>query len=1048
MKTANNVCGKCGAKIPDDTTRDVCPACLLETGLGLLPDEPIAPLLRGDSGPVDSTEIPSKFGDFEIARREDGSLWELGHGGMGVTYRARDSVLHRSVALKVIEVPPAAGDSEVARERFLREARAAAALRHPNVAAVYHFGTGPEPNRCYYAMELVEGETLEARVRREGPLKVAQVLEIGAQVTRALIAAANQGLIHRDLKPGNIMLTRSEDSSAGFEVKVIDFGLAKVTAESFGEMDLTHGGFVGTPNFASPEQFERGPVDVRSDIYSLGATLWFALTGKTLFAGRSIEEIRSAQESNALPVEQLKAARVPPSLRSLFRSMLAFEAAARPGIQDLATQLRRCSALAEIEMAADEKKEIQLEIGHVLFIDIVGYSTLSINEQHATVDELTQIVRATDQFQKAEAADRLIKIPSGDGMALVFYTSPEAPVRCATQISRALKDHLRLHIRMGVHSGPVRGVVDVTGQTNLAGAGLNLAQRVMKCGDDGHILLSKHVAEDLNEYDEWRPLLHDLGTCEVKHGVHVTVVNLWSDDVGNRQLPQKFQAVRKRRARVRWAEVAAALLLLAGVAAAFVLVSKKSARPTSIFPEKSVAVLPFENLSEDKANAYFADGIQEEILTRLASIADLKVISRTSTQPYQSKPRNLREIAKQLGVANIVEGSVQKATDQIRVNVQLVNAETDSHLWADTYDRKMTDIFGVESEIAKRIAESLQAKLSRHEEQALAVNPTNNPEAYDAYLRGLAFAGRNLSAGAFDLVLKAADFYERAVQLDPNFALAWARLSRAHALVYYFMFDATSARRDAARKALEKAQKLQPNSPETLLALGYYQYHVLRDYGSAKTTFERVSKMLPGSSEVPYALGRLARNEGQWDRSIAYLDQALALDPRNVEILMQAASTYISLRQFPAALKLYDRALDITPNNPDAIAPKASIYQAQGNLEEAAKLLTEVNAQTPSSTAFGLKITELRLERNLREAIRLLQARQTQFHFTSEFDKGVNYYWLAWTQRLNGDTAGAKVTAAQARNTLEPLCNDQPDNAFFVAARPGLTPCLARRKQP
>src|SRR5439155_3172382 len=326
--------------------------------------------------------------------------------------------------------------------------------------------------------------------------------------------------------------------------------------------------FVGTPNFASPEQFESGPVDVRSDIYSLGATLWFALSGKTLFASRNIEEIRSAKKSNALPVEQLKAARVPYHLRSLLESMLAFEPPARPGIHDLAAQLRRCSALAEIDIAAEVTKEIQFEIAHVLFIDIVGYSKLSINEQHAAVDELTQLVLTTEQFQKAEAADRLIKIPSGDGMALVFYTNPEAPVRCAMEISRALKEHPRLHIRMGIHSGPVRGVVDVTGRTNLAGAGLNLAQRVMKCGDAGHILVSKHVAEDLEEYDEWRPLLHDLGTCEVKHGMQVAVVNLWSDDVGNRQLPLKFQAFRKRRARVRWAEVAGALLLLAGIVAA------------------------------------------------------------------------------------------------------------------------------------------------------------------------------------------------------------------------------------------------------------------------------------------------------------------------------------------------------------------------------------------------------------------------------------------------------------------------------------------------
>jgi TolB-like protein/Tfp pilus assembly protein PilF len=440
-----------------------------------------------------------------------------------------------------------------------------------------------------------------------------------------------------------------------------------------------------------------------------------------------------------------------------------------------------------------------------------------------------------------------------------------------------------------------------------------------------------------------------------------------------------------------------------------------------------VAVLPFENLSPDPDNAYFADGIQEEVLTRLAGIAGLKVISRTSTKHYQSKPRNLREIAKQLRVANIVEGSVQKATDQIRVNVQLVNAETDSHLWADTYDRKLTDIFGVESDIAKRIAESLQAKLTGREQQELGVKPTNNPEAYDAYLRGLAFYTRFQT-------LKAIDFYERAVQLDPKFALAWARLSRAHAFAYFDPFETTSARRDAARKALENAQKLQPNSPETLLALGYYQYHVLRDYGSAKTTFERVSKMLPGSSEVPTALGFIARREGHWDESIAYFEQALALDPRNVELLEAAAATYTMLRQFPTALKLRDRALDITPNDPDVMAAKAGIYQAQGNLQEAAKLLSEVNEQTPSSAAFAIKITELRLERNLREAIRLLQARQTQFHFTSEFDKGVNYSWLAWIQRLNGDTAGAKVTAEQARNTLEPLCNDQPDHAFFVAA--------------
>jgi TolB-like protein/class 3 adenylate cyclase/Tfp pilus assembly protein PilF len=683
-------------------------------------------------------------------------------------------------------------------------------------------------------------------------------------------------------------------------------------------------------------------------------------------------------------------------------------------------------------MSAEIKKEIQFEIAHVLFIDIVGYSKLSINEQRAAVDELTEIVRATEQFQKAEAADRLIKIATGDGMVLVFYTSAEAPVRCAVELSRALKDYPHLRVRMGIHSGPVSGVVDVTARTNLAGAGLNLARRVMDCGDAGHILLSKHVAEDLAEFEEWRPLLHDLGTCEVKHGMQVAIVNLWSDDVGNRQLPQKFQALRKQRARVRWAEVAAALLLLAGIAAAFVLVSKKSARSTSIVSEKSIAVLPFENLSRDPDNAYFADGIQEEVLTRLAKIGDLKVISRASTQQYQSKPGNLAEIAKQLGVANILEGSVQKAADQVRVNVHLVNVETGSQLWAETYDRKLSDIFVIESEIAKGIVESLQAKLTGREEQALAARPTNNPEAYDAYLRGLAFEAR--SNYSSDALFKAIDFYGLAVQLDPNFALAWARLSGAHGLLYFNRGDATAARRDAAKEALENAQKLQPNAPETLLFTGYYQYWVQRDYGLAKTTFERVSKMLPGNGQVLYALGAIARREGLWDESVAYWERGLALDPRNTALLIEVAWTYAALRQFPTALKLYDRALDILPDELSLMALKASIYQAEGNLQEAAKLLVQVNAQTNSDAAVRIKLAQFRLERNYGEAVRLHQLRQAQLHFASGIDKGMKQNGLALIQRVAGDTASAKAAAEQARNTLEPLSKDQPDNAFVAAA--------------
>src|SRR5436305_6693951 len=297
-------------------------------------------------------------------------------------------------------------------------------------------------------------------------------------------------------------------------------------------------------------------------------------------------------------------------------------------------------------MPAEIKKEIQLEIAHVLFIDIVGYSKLSINDQRAAIDELNQVVRTSEQFQNAEAAGRLIKIPTGDGMALVFYKSPEEPVECALEISRALKEHPKIELRMGVHSGPVSGVVDVNERANLAGAGLNMAQRVMDCGDAGHILISKRVAEDLEEYERWRPLLHDLGTCEVKHGVRVSVVNFYDDQFGNATLPRKFETVQKRRTLLRWAAMTAVLLALAAIVAGIAMFSRYRVRSTLTAPEKSIAVLPCGNLSRDPDNAYFADGIQDEILTRLSKIADLKVISRTSTQHYKRAPENLPEIAR------------------------------------------------------------------------------------------------------------------------------------------------------------------------------------------------------------------------------------------------------------------------------------------------------------------------------------------------------------------------------------------------------------------
>jgi serine/threonine protein kinase/tetratricopeptide (TPR) repeat protein len=847
VKFVSSVCGRCGAKISDDATREVCPACLLETGLGLLADESVtgagssavASAKADDAGRDDGARAadgkkavrPAKmlgdFGDYEL-------LEEIGRGGQGVVYRSHQKSLNRTVALKVIGLGYWATKAHL--KRFRREAEAAAGLDHSGIVPIYE--VGEHEGSCYFSMKFVEGGQLDEIVKRE-PIAIRRAVELIAKVARTVHYAHEHGILHRDIKPGNILL------DAKGEPLLTDFGLARlVEAESTVTRTLE---VMGTPSYMAPEQAagETTKFTKATDIYGLGAVLYQLLTGQPPFAGGTT------------------------------------------------------------------------------------YETIG----------------------------------------LLLGTEPRQPRLLNPKIDR------------------------------------DLSTICLKCLEkDPKRRYSSALAltEDLERWLKHEPI-------RARRSGFVTRTRKW---------------VRRNPA---IAALIAALVALATAMGWNVWKSELASRPAT----KGIAVLPFENLSGDPNSAYFAEGIQEEILTRLASIADLKVISRTSTQRYQSKPANLRQIARQLGVANILEGSVQKVADQVRVNVQLVNAQTDSHLWAETYDRKLTDIFGVESEIAKGIAESLRAKLTGREEQALAVKPTNNPEAYDAYLRGLAFEARSRSpTSSPELAGKAAGFYERAVQLEPKFATAWARLSRMDAVLYS---NGETTGRDAAKSALENAQKLEPDSPETLLARGYYQFLVLLDYGSAKTTFGLVSKMSPSSSEVLLALARVTRREGHWDETIAYWEQALTLDPRNLELLMHAAWTYAMLRQFPAALKLYDRALDIMPNDPDVMAAKASIYQAQGNLQEAARLLLEINEQTVFEDTFEIKITQLRLERNYAEAVRLLQARQAQFHFASQYSKGLNQVSLAFAQRLAGDTAGAKATAEQARNTFEHLYRDQPDNALLAA---------------
>jgi TolB-like protein/class 3 adenylate cyclase/TolA-binding protein len=705
-------------------------------------------------------------------------------------------------------------------------------------------------------------------------------------------------------------------------------------------------------------------------------------------------------------------------------------------------------------MPGERSPDVKFDIGHVLFIDIVGYSKLLINEQSEQIQKLKEIVRGTEQFQIAEAEGKLLRLPTGDGGALVFRTSSEAPVLCALEIANELKKHPDLHVRMGIHSGPVNEIADLNEQANIAGAGINIAQRVMDCGDAGHILLSRHVAEDLEHYLRWRAQLHDLGECEVKHGVRTSVVNLYNDEVGNPAVPERFRkpsapASPAQRPFIKSAKpyLVLGIVSLAALAIFAVLFGPRffrsrdqSAPPNATRPNdlsstpasaKSIAVLPFNNLSDEKENAYFAEGIQDEILTRLAKIADLKVISRTSTQRYKSAPDNLREVGRQLGVANLLEGSVQKIAKAVHVNVQLIRASNDEHIWAESYNRKLDDVFGVEGEVAGAIAEQLNAKLSGAEKHEVAARPTSNPDAYDAYLHGLAFFDRPdlLSAD----LLSAIESFEKAVRLDPNFSLAWAKLSRVHSGLFFDGDDTSPARSAAAHETLQKALQLQPDLLETQLAEAYYHYFIERDYDRARQIFDLVHQQSPNNSEAPLALALIGRRQGRWEESLAHFHEAIELDPRNLRTLMWTSDTYRSMRQFPMALKFIDRALDIAPGDNGALVRKVDAYQALGQLDQAETVVAQMHADSRDTTKVQAMARQLLLRNNYPAGVALIQSFLPKLDPSQHSDRGEFLLFLAQFQQLTGDAVGAKANYTQSRKEVEALLHQQSDSADLMS---------------
>ncbi len=693
-------------------------------------------------------------------------------------------------------------------------------------------------------------------------------------------------------------------------------------------------------------------------------------------------------------------------------------------------------------MSTASEPDLQLEIAHVLLIDVVGYSKLLVNGQIDVLQQLNAIVRNTPQFRAADAAGKLMRLPTGDGMALIFFDNPETPVLCALEVARAANQNPALQLRMGLHSGAIKEVKDVNDRSNFAGAGINIAQRVLDCGDAGHILLSDRIAEDLRSYERWHSCLHDLGRCLVKHGVELRLFNLCKDGAGNAATPQKVQAQQPPPAEARrrnWWEnlfrgkplVFAGIVLALMCGAVLLFSSRHPATAVQLSaPEKSIAVLPFGNLSDDPANAYFAEGVQDEILTGLAKVEDLKVISRTSVMQYRADAkRNMREIAAALGVAHVLEGSVQRVANRVRVHAQLIDARTDQHIWANRYDRDLSDVFAIQTEVAEEIVAQLKSKLSPVQRAAMEQRPTSDWSAYESYIRAkVLIEGAVSSARGTEDLTKAAALLADAVARDPDFFLAYYQLAHAHDQLLH-RSDPTPARRAAAEAAIKQLQRLRPDSGETHLAIAKHLYWADFDLERSRAELALAQAQLPNDPTPPLLTGYIDRRQGKWEDSTRQLQRALELDPQNPFVLQQLAFTYQKQRRFREVIGLLDRAASLAPQNRTILAQRATAeLEWHGDTAPLQKVIDDALASGANADIAPIGDSWFYLalcQRNAQAASDALQAMGSE-GCHDEADPFPASWCEGVVARMAGDATRAAMFFTEARKAAEQLAVQEP----------------------